>query len=158
MLCVVGLAGLLTSCAPVATLTTLPDPNVEVKVAGSPAQFAAFDKALQLIIGTEPLGCSVKIGGTVSPCSALQASPVPSNATELTYVFLGSHTFVYDRFGNAFDQVAKQYGPPNLPTLTIRPIQERAPDCGGLPSPCRAAPYCPQYLGCSKTQFPCQKC
>jgi hypothetical protein len=154
---VIGLAVLLTSCSTM-SLGPAPNPNVEVKIGGTPTHFAAFDKALQSIIGSEPLGCSVKIGGTVSPCSALQTSPVPPNATDLTYEFFGGHTFVFDKFGTAFDQVAKQFNP-NLPTMTVQPISTPSPDCGPpKPQPCVAAPYCVQYGRCSKSQFPCQMC
>lgn len=159
-LCVVGSAVLLTSCTTTMTTTmsaTVPDPSVEVKVAGTPAQFAAFDKALQAIIGAEPLACSVMVSGKISGCDALQTSPVPSTATDLTYEFFGSHTFVYEKFGTAFDQVAKQFNP-NLPTLTIRPIAPTASDCSALPQPCVAAPYCSQFGRCSKQQTKCIKC
>ena len=154
---------LVASCAPMSapmsapTTTTIPDPNVEVKVAGTPAQLAAFDKALQSIIGTEPLGCLVMVNGQVSACDVLQKSPVPSTATDLTYVFLGSHTFVNEKFGAAFNQVPKQFGP-NLPTLTIRPIPPVAQDCSMFPQPCVNAPYCIQYRRCSKQQSPCAPC
>ena len=159
VLCVVGSAVLLTSCTTMTTTAsaTIPDPNVEVKVAGTPAQLAAFDKALQSTIGTEPLGCSVMVNGQVSACSVLQGPPVPPTATDLTYVFLGSHTFVNEKFGAAFDQVPKQFNP-NLPTLTIRPIPPTAQDCSMFPQPCVNAPYCLQYKKCSKQQYPCTPC
>jgi hypothetical protein len=158
-LLVVGSAALLTSCAPMTPLApaTLPDPTVEAKVVGTPSQFAAFDKSLQAIIGTEPLGCSVMINGNVSACDVLQASPVPPTATDLTYVFFGAHTYVYEKFGVAFEQVPKQFNP-DLPALTYRPAPPVARDCSGLPQPCVNATYCIQYGRCSRTQYPCKKC
>ena len=158
-LLILGSAALLTACAPMTPLvpTTPPDPTVEARLTGTPSQFAAFDKALQALIGTEPLGCSVMINGNLSGCDALQTSPVPSTATGLTYVFLGSHTYVYEKFGSAFDQVSKQFNP-NLPTLTYQPMAPTAPDCSALPAPCVAAPYCIQYGRCSKQQTKCLKC
>jgi hypothetical protein len=154
---VVGSAVLLMSCTTMMMTTPAGDPSVEAKVAGTPAQLAAFDKALQSIIGAEPLGCLVMVNGQVSACNVLQNSPVPPTATDLTYVFFGPHTFVEEKLGTAFNQVPKQFNP-NLPTLTIRPIAPVAPDCSSLPQPCVAAPYCTQYGRCSKQQFPCAKC
>lgn len=160
-LCVVGSAVLLTSCTTMTTTmmtTTTPDPSVEVKVAGTLAQFAAFDKALQSIIGAEPLGCSVMVNGQISGCDVLQTLASSSTATDLKYEFFGSHTFVYEKLGTAFDQTPKQFNP-NLPTLTIRPIAPTAPDCGPPnPQPCVTAPYCIQFGRCSRQQTRCIKC
>jgi len=169
MLIVVGSGVLLTSCAMTPTtgtpiqakatpLGTIPDPNVQIKVTGTAAQWMAFDKALRPLIGAEPLRCfmAAQTGSVVSisDCDILQTGPVPGNTVYVAYEFFGGHTYVYDKFGGAFDQVQKQFSPPQ-PMLTIVPVAPEAPDCGP-PFPCVAAPYCP--LRCAKTQGSCTRC
>ncbi len=134
-----------------------PKPTVEVKVAGTPAQLAAFDKAFRPSVGSEPLACLVMVNAAPSPCDDLQTASVPPSATDLTYQFLSAHTFVYEKLGSALNQVQPTFAP-GLPALTIRPILPPDPDCGLLPQPCVAAPYCIQYGRCSQQQIPCTKC
>lgn len=157
---VVASAILLTSCTTTPTSMgggSAPKPTVEVKVAGTPAQLAAFDKAFRPSVGSEPLACLVIINAAPSPCDDLQTTPVPPSATDLTYQFLSAHTFVYEKLGSALNQVQLTYAP-GLPALTIRPILVPDQDCSLLPPPCVAAPYCIQYGRCSKSQTQCIKC
>ena len=131
-------------------------PTVEVKVAGTPAQLAAFDKVFRPSVGSEPLGCLVMVNGAVSSCDALKTTPVPPTASDLTYEFIGSHTTVYEKVGYALNQVQPTFHP-NLPSVTIRRISPPDPDCSAIPG-CLTAPYCIQYGRCSKSQTQCIKC
>jgi len=137
-------------------------PTMEVKVAGTPAQLAAFDKAFRPNVGAaEPLGCLVTVLDAPSSCDDLQKTPVPPSATDLRYEFLGSHTSVYEKVGSALNQVQPptfSSGREGLPMLTIRPILVPDRDCSLLPQPCVAAPFCIQFGRCSKQQGTCIKC
>jgi len=134
-----------------------PAPTVEVKVAGTPAQLAAFDKVFRPSVGSEPLGCLVMVNGAPSSCDDLKTTPVPPSASDLTYEFFGLHTTVYEKVGSALNQVQPTFHP-NLPTVTIRRIVPPDRDCGLLPQPCVAAPFCIQFGRCSKMQTQCIKC
>jgi hypothetical protein len=160
---VVGSGVLLTACTTMPTggtpvqagaaplATSIPDPSVQIKVTGTADQWMAFDKALRPLVGTEPLRCFIATQtGSISDCDILQTGPVPGNTAYVAYEFFGGHTYVYDKFGAAFDQVS-----PKQPMLTVTRVLPVAPDCGP-PFPCVAAPYCP--LRCAKTQGSCTRC
>ena len=136
-------------------------PTMEVKVAGTPAQLAAFDKAFRPNVGNEPLGCLVMVNDAPSSCDDLQKTPVPPSATDLRYEFLGSHTSVYEKVGSALNQIQPptfSSGREGLPMLTIRPLLVPDRDCSLLPQPCFAAPFCIQFGRCTKQQGTCTKC
>ena len=165
MLIIVGSGVLLSSCtttpatgaptqataAPMAG--SVPEPNVQIKVTGTADQWMAFDKALRPLIGAEPLRCFMAPQtGSISDCGILQTGPVPGNTAYVAYEFFGGHTYVYDKFGAAFDQIK-----PNQPMLTVTRVLPVAPDCGPpTPQPCFPAPYCPYR--CEKVVHTCQRC
>jgi len=108
ILLIVTSGALLASCM---TLRSFDQPTVEVDVQGTPRQLARFDRAVREHLGKEPLTCAVvDVEGQPSDCGVLHGNAVPpATAKHLMYEFFSPLADVFERLGEAFDEVQERH-------------------------------------------------